>query len=647
MSTPLFGTRRLGLFSVSLLALAGSGNVAILAHTNSQRVPAGALPSHYIEPPVLAPLVASGKLPPIGERLPKQPVVVGPGYLLQQQYEPWQDGQYGGTILDAATFPSGWLNIAEATILRSPGQTTEASRPNIVSQFSYSPDYKTFHFTIRPGLRWSDGVPVTTADVRYTFDDIYGNPTVEKLDPWPVELCADGNCNLGHAQLTVQNQYSFTLSFTQPYGYLVADLNSWVDGYDSIFKPAHYLEQFDKRFATPAALSKLLKQNNMTNWVQLLVSKDVVHWNIGNPQAVGMPVLNPWVVASSTDTQVIFKRNPYYFQVDSHGRQLPYINEVVNNIADSIQAQTNAELAGQMTIASGGELNLDDMPVYEQNAKRGGYRVFLTGSFNDPICLYLNQDYQYQDRNSTWQKLITDPQHRFARALSAAMNPENIDQTVYFGLYGKPFFNDLGPNPTLARSLLNSVGMKYGTNGFRLGPDGKPFVLTITYAPAAADFDPVAELLRQQIQSVGIQVQLQFISNNLFAVRPANQLEASLTWNDGPRSWGNGMSEDFEPGQKGGWSPATWEYFASNGAEGRKPPAYIQTFYNLDTTFKHLRARVTTRPSGVLAASELDEEQLCLHPHHGREGGAQSCRHPSTERSKAGLTCRVGHLHQR
>ena len=77
-------------------------------------------PRGYIEPPFLADRVAAGELPPIDERLPVEPFVVGPGVLLQEEYMTWEDGQYGGDINIAATFPTGFVNIAGgATILRS------------------------------------------------------------------------------------------------------------------------------------------------------------------------------------------------------------------------------------------------------------------------------------------------------------------------------------------------------------------------------------------------------------------------------------------------------------------------------------------------------------------------------------------------
>lgn len=538
----------------------------------------------YIEPPFLADRVAAGELPPIEERLPEQPFVVGPGVLLQEDYMNWENGQYGGTINIAATFPTGFVNIAGgATILRSPSQSTEASLPNVVSEFSHSDDYTTFHFTIRKGLKWSDGQPVTTEDVRFTFEDLYEDPDVQR--PWPSELYTQGDPEQAPAQLTINDDVSFDLTFSNSYGFFVAALNSWIPYYDFIIKPAHYLKQFHAKYADPDILAQLVEDNNQSSWVQLLSFKDAPHWDVGAARALGMPVLNAWVLTEFNENQTVYERNPYFWHVDSAGRQLPYVDRIVNNISVDTAAQTNAIIAGQVTLASGGEVALNTMPVYVQNAERNNLNVFTTGSFNNPLLLFLNHDYQYEDEASAWQQLMSDPEQRFGQAITAALNPSDINQSVYFGLFG-----DLDPHyhyndPALANQLLDDLGMdQRDDSGFRLGPDGETFVFRITHAANSPDFDPVAELLTQQLDAVGIHTELERIDGTLFDQRKAaNEIMASLLWNDGP-AWASGISRDYQPASKGPWSPMTWLYFTSNGAQGREPSAAMQQYYDLDSS---------------------------------------------------------------
>lgn len=544
----------------------------------------------FIEPPFLADRIKSGKVLPIDQRLPEEVFVVGAGTLIQEEYGTWQNGQYGGEITIAPTFGSGFLNIAQSsTILRSPGQTTKASKPNVVSAFSFSDDYTTYKFTLRKGLRWSDGEPVTTGDVRFAFEDLYKDPDVQR--GWPTELLTQGSAELGPAELKIIDDTNFELKFSKPYGAFIAALNSWIPSYDILIKPAHYLKQFHAKYAKQADLDARLKEANETNWVTLLTTKDPAHWDCGELRALGMPVLNAWMLTEATDTRRVFERNPYFWHVDSDGHQLPYIDRVVNNISIDDKAQLNAVMAGNVNLVGGNTIALNSMPVIVANATKFGKRVFTTGSFNNPVLLFLNHDFEYDKEGSFWQKLITDSQNRFGQAIAAAMDPNEVNKTIYFEKYGKATDavpkNDTGPDLAKANQLLDALGLdKKGGDGLRLGADGQPFILRLTHANQAPDVSPVAELLKAQLQKVGLRVEIEVVDNSLWDQRKAaNQMMASLHWNDGP-AWGGGISEDYLPSHKGPWSPMTWLYFTSGGKQGRKPPAYIQEFYDLHVSRK-------------------------------------------------------------
>ena len=540
----------------------------------------------FIEPPFLAERVAAGKLPPIDQRLPEETFVVGPGVLLQEEYGAWENGQYGGDINIAASWGSGFLNIGQgSTILRSPSQTTKASLPNVVGSLKISDDYTTYTFGLRKGLRWSDGEPLTTEDIRFAFEDVYADPDV--LRGFPSELNAQGSAANGAAELKIIDEYNFELKFSKPYGAFVAALNSWIPNYDIMFKPAHYLKKFHAKYADPAELEKLLKEANETSWVNLLNSKDVAHWDCGEIRALGQPTLNAWVLTEATQDRRVFERNPYFWHVDSNGRQLPYVDRVVNNLAIDSAATLNAVMAGKVTLAGGNNVSLGDMPMLVQTAAQFNRMIFTTGSFNYPTMLFLNLDYEYDKEGSAWQQLITDPERRFGQAIAAAMDPNEVNKTIFFGKFGQPFMNATGPDLEKANSLLDALGLdKRGSDGLRLGPDGQPFIFRITFNTEAPETAPIAELLKEQIQKSGLHVELEVVDITLWDQRrSANEIMASLKWNDG-EAWATGISEDYLPNHKGPWSPMTWLYYSTGGKEGRQPPAYIQEFYDLHTARK-------------------------------------------------------------
>src|SRR5882762_10615153 len=42
--------------------------------------------------------------------------------------------------------------------------------PHVAKSWEISPDYRVYTFTLRAGMRWSDGHPVTSEDICYWYD---------------------------------------------------------------------------------------------------------------------------------------------------------------------------------------------------------------------------------------------------------------------------------------------------------------------------------------------------------------------------------------------------------------------------------------------------------------------------------------------
>ena len=127
------------------------------------------------EAPLLAARVADGSLPPVEERLPDNPLVM----------EPWEEiGTYGGTLRTTSLDPT-WDPIirhaanAELIEMLSSSSVHHAnlvgveSRPGVFEDWSISADGTSWTFTLRRGMKWSDGAPVTSEDARFQFQEVY------------------------------------------------------------------------------------------------------------------------------------------------------------------------------------------------------------------------------------------------------------------------------------------------------------------------------------------------------------------------------------------------------------------------------------------------------------------------------------------
>ena len=82
-------------------------------------------------------------------------------------------------------------------------------KPQMVETYTLSPDKKTYTFTLRPGLKWHDGAPVTAADCvasirRWGAKDVSGTLVMREL-----------------ASLTAVNERTFTLTLKEPFGLVI------------------------------------------------------------------------------------------------------------------------------------------------------------------------------------------------------------------------------------------------------------------------------------------------------------------------------------------------------------------------------------------------------------------------------------------
>ena len=132
----------------------------------------------YNEAPMLAKLVKEGKLPPVEERLPDDPWVIGPGTFIGEEWMDFQIGNYsdGKFLVTADIAPRNYqIGIAAGNFLIAPDQSTSPDKVKgaLAEWVKWNDDYSKYTIKIRPGLKWSDGHPVTTEDERCVFEDIY------------------------------------------------------------------------------------------------------------------------------------------------------------------------------------------------------------------------------------------------------------------------------------------------------------------------------------------------------------------------------------------------------------------------------------------------------------------------------------------
>lgn len=496
-----------------------------------------AIPAQFNEAPILAEMVAAGELPPVAERLPKEPMVLKPSHEI---------GKYGGTWHTAFTGPADHQNMERVMknhmIFWDTGMTQV--QPHIARKFEANADNTEFTFYLREGMKWSDGAPFTADDVMFWYEDIMLNDDLVPAKPgW-----AKAGGELG--VWTKIDDYTFKVTFKQAYGTffeLVAGLT--VNGHyaqlepcSGGFAPKHYMTQFHAEYAGLEAVEAAAKAAGFDNWAKYFCFMDDPNLN---PES---PVTTPWKpITSFSDQQVILERNPYYWAVDTEGNQLPYIDKVIMTLAEDLEVLNLKAIAGEYDMQAR-HIDINKLPVLLENAEKGNYRIqFFRGRGGSAAALAFNQDY---DKDPEIAQFIQNAD--FRRALSMAIDREQVNEAFFLGL-GRPASvcaspdapYDPGPDydqlySTLdveeANRLLDSIGLdKKDAEGFRLLPSGKRLVVEMMAVSGAfLDWPGIAEMFGQQWkQNVGIASDVQAVERSLRNTRLTNNDTMTNFWGAG------------------------------------------------------------------------------------------------------------------
>jgi len=583
--------RFLSLLVIIALLVAACGGGAPAAEAPAAEAPAAEAPAAEapaaeapaasdgaLEAPMLAAKVAAGELPPLEERLPKTPRVIGPGSLLAEDHlSDWTPGQYqDGSVLRTAHSVADWapdvfVMLNEPT-LSAPDLGVQGIEGNVVESFEVSEDNTTFTFHMREGLKWSDGEPVTTEDVRFTWENIYGN---EKLTPAGLKArFRVGNDPKGEpGVLEIADDYNFTITFPAPYGGFLRNLviEGW-NGSTELINPAHVLKKWHTDFTPIEEMKADLEANNLTEeWWTLFGQKWCQNWDVTRERCLGYPTINPWVLQpSDSPSTKIFERNPYYFKVDTEGKQLPYIDKIISQQVEDVEAVNLKVLTGEVDFLRE-STGLVKVPLYKENEEKAGFNTVLLDMHVDSSTVFINMTYD----DPVWQSIVQDV--RFRQALSHAINRDEIIESIYYGFASYPDMTVGAENATydveLANSLLDEIGMtERDADGFRMAPDGSPFSMLVEHGAHAPDLEPIAELLSEQMKDVGINFQIKRIDPQLWDQRnQANELQATVFW-----AHDQNGDNDRLMGNIGLFGRAWLQWFNTGGAEGVEPPDWVQ-----------------------------------------------------------------------
>ena len=465
----------------------------------------------FVEPPSLADAVKAGTLPPVDERLPKTPYTVD---LAEMGREPGQHGGMLRTLMGRAQDTRMMVVYGYARLV---GYTPDWEVvPDILKSIDVE-DERIFTMHLREGHKWSDGQPFTSADFRYYWDDVLNDP---EMSPGglPAFLLVDGQ----PPHFEVIDETTVRYSWEKPNQSFLPTLAGARP--EDLYQPAHYLKQFHARHADPAELERKVAAHGQRNWVALHFRQSQQYKN-ENPD---LPSLQPWIlVTEPPSSRFIFARNPYFHRVDRDDKQLPYIDRVAMTVVNS--KLIPAKAAAGDTDLQARALGFENYAILKQGESRHDYTVRLWQSAaGAESALYPNLNVA----DPVWREVVRNPD--FRRALSLAIDRQEINQTIYFGLA------DTGGNTVLpgsplylpeyaaawtdfdlaeANALLDAAGLARRGGGIRLLPDGRAAEIIIETAGEDPTEVDILQLVRDSWQNVGIRAHIKVLQRDVMRNR--------------------------------------------------------------------------------------------------------------------------------
>ena len=218
---------------------------------------------------------------------------------------------------------------------------TQQTESALAASWKISPDGRRYSLRLRHGLRFSDGYPVDSDDVVFSF-----------------QVCLDERVNspqrdlliVGGKPIVVRKVDSENVEFdlAQPYG-------AGERLFDSIaILPRHLLEADYRAGKFSAA------------------------WSLSTPPSQ-MAGLGPFRLKEYVPGQrVVLEKNPYYWKADRNGNRLPYLDQIVFLLVPSADAEVARFQSGELDEIS--RVNVESFSFLSRQAQTRGDQIVGCGS---------------------------------------------------------------------------------------------------------------------------------------------------------------------------------------------------------------------------------------------------------------------------
>lgn len=416
------------------------------------------------------------------------------------------------------SFPNIFLFSHEG-LTRENG-VTGAIEPALAASWTISEDNKQIIFTLRQGLKWSDGQPLTAADVVFTYQDVIFNPEVpaEAKD----QLRIGAKAEFPKVRQLDDRRVEFLLP--EPFAPFLW-MTSVPEGV--MILPKH-------------ALAETLRSKGADGNLKFLST-----WNTDtNPAAI--VVNGAYLLESYTAGQrLVFRRNPHYWRKDAQGQQLPYIDRIVWQFIESTDTQLLRFRSGDLDVMGDARpLRPEYYSLLKREEKRGKFQVSNGGAWSGITYLAFNQN---RAKNKNGQPIVDPIKSRwftnlaFRQAVAYAIDRDRMNTNIFRGLgilqtspisVQSPYFlpsaqvKRYAYEPQKAKELLQEAGFKYNAQGQLFDRTGNRVRFTLLTNAGNKVREAIGAQVRQDLGNIGMQVDFTPLNFNTLG----DKLSTSRAW---------------------------------------------------------------------------------------------------------------------
>jgi peptide/nickel transport system substrate-binding protein len=472
----------------------------------------------YKEAPSLGAMVTNHALPPVKDRVPENPLVIKPVERVGKYGGDWNNALVGGGALSNLIRYQAYEPMVRYTPDWS-GVTL-----NVAESFTGDAESKVHTIRLRKAMKWSDGTPYTTADIKFWYDTVLTDKRIALVgqDHWKT----GGKV----AQLEIVDEQTFKVIFATPNGLFPLQV-AWGNNDQTTRCPRHYLEQFHIDYNPKA--NELAKQRGFDSWIASF--QNAAGFQDENTyflHSSKKPTLSAWMFTTApgdNTERAIAIRNPYYWKVDTAGNQLPYMDRLIFNMVADPQVLLLKCMQGEIDLMNLYINTPNNKSVLFDAKDKGHYNFYtLTSTEANVMCIILNLNHNDEVKRKLFQN------RDFRAALSTSLDRQSLIDAVLVGEgapaqpsieKSDPLYNEqlatqfTAYDPAKANAMLDTMVPKRDAANFRLDEKGRRLSIIFELDQSRTIFLDMFQLIIPMFRAVGIDAQMRSMDRSLWETR--------------------------------------------------------------------------------------------------------------------------------